>query len=246
MIFSPPLDAYLDEQIRNLIQPFHLLKHPFYQAWMAADLSIENLRNYAIQYYPHVKAFPRFVSAIHSQCEDSEARIFLLENLIDEEGHQDKDHLNHPQLWKQFAEGVGVASAELETALKSDGSHELVARFWSLCRSSYSEGLAALYAYEYQVPEISTAKIQGLRENYQIDHPKTLAFFEVHQKADVYHSDACARLLNGLSKEEKHQALQSAKVAATALWEFLTDLTPCEIYQKYLPSLDSAAETLCQ
>ena len=36
-----------------------LLKHPFYQAWTAGTLSIERLQNYAVQYYPHVAAFPR-------------------------------------------------------------------------------------------------------------------------------------------------------------------------------------------
>jgi pyrroloquinoline quinone (PQQ) biosynthesis protein C len=44
------------------------------------------LQNYAVQYKPFVEAFPRFVSALHSHCEDETARLEILENLMDEEG----------------------------------------------------------------------------------------------------------------------------------------------------------------
>ncbi len=63
----------------------HLLKHEFYTAWSAGTIPMETLRLYAQQYYHHVKAFPRYLSATHSQCEQISARQFLLENLNDEE-----------------------------------------------------------------------------------------------------------------------------------------------------------------
>src|SRR6266852_9764817 len=72
-----------------------LLKHPFYQQWTAGTLSAQRLGNYAIQYYRHVEAFPRYLSALHSRCEDLETRQVLLENLIDEERGAE----NHPELW---------------------------------------------------------------------------------------------------------------------------------------------------
>ena len=51
-----------------------LLKHPFYQEWTAGALSLERLRNYAAQYYRHVAAFPRYLSALHSRCDDLQTR----------------------------------------------------------------------------------------------------------------------------------------------------------------------------
>src|SRR6266852_5737334 len=72
-----------------------LLKHPFYQQWTAGMLSAQRLGNYAIQYYRHVEAFPRHLSALHSRCDDLETRQVLLENLIDEERGAE----NHPELW---------------------------------------------------------------------------------------------------------------------------------------------------
>ena len=71
--------------LNALIAEKNLLKHPFYEAWTAGELPIERLRDYAIRYYPHVAAFPRYLSAIHSRCDDIATRQAVLENLIEEE-----------------------------------------------------------------------------------------------------------------------------------------------------------------
>ncbi len=65
----------------SMISERSLLKHPFYQAWTAGTLSRERLQNYAVEYYPHVAAFPRYLSAIHSRCADIATRQALLEEL---------------------------------------------------------------------------------------------------------------------------------------------------------------------
>ena len=75
------------------------LNTPFYKAWNEGKLTREIIKDYAEQYYQHVKAFPRYISATHSLCEDLDKRKILLENLQDEE----KDGADHPKLWKNFA-----------------------------------------------------------------------------------------------------------------------------------------------
>ena len=88
-MFSSILGKKLDK--------YHLLNHPFYQVyWNEGKLNREIIKDYAEQYYQHVKAFPRYISATHSICENIEKRRILLENLQDEE-NKDGDH---PKLWK--------------------------------------------------------------------------------------------------------------------------------------------------
>ena len=83
-MFSKELGQKLDQ--------YHLLKHPFYQIyWNEGKLTREIIKDYAEQYYQHVKAFPRYISATHSICNDIEKRRILLENLQDEE-NKDGDH----------------------------------------------------------------------------------------------------------------------------------------------------------
>ena len=42
------------------------------------SLNREIIKDYAEQYYQHVKAFPRYISATHSLCEDISKRKILL------------------------------------------------------------------------------------------------------------------------------------------------------------------------
>src|SRR6185437_8543572 len=156
MKFANSLVAHLSDK--------HLLKHEFYQAWSAGTVPIETLRLYAEQYYQHVRAFPRYLSATHSNCEDITARQFLLENLNDEE----KGSENHPELWKRFAEGIGASRESLETSQPMPETKALVDTFLDASRKSYAEGLGALFAYEHQIPEIATFKIDALKKHYSV------------------------------------------------------------------------------
>ena len=99
------------EAIEARIADRHVLNHPFYQAWNRGELSREALQDYAAQYYQHVAAFPTYLSAVHSNTDDVETRRTLLMNLIDEEAGTP----NHPQLWLQFAEGMGVEARRVDT-----------------------------------------------------------------------------------------------------------------------------------
>ena len=73
------------EKLNQQLDEFHLLKHPSYVASNNGELNQEILKDYAEQYYQHIKAFPRYISATHSICEDIENRKILLDNLSDEE-----------------------------------------------------------------------------------------------------------------------------------------------------------------
>ena len=107
-MFSKKLKEKLDE--------YHLLNHPFYKSWNEGKLTREIIKDYAEQYYQHVKAFPRYISATHSLCEDLEKRKILLENLQDEE----KDGADHPKLWKNFAVAIGADSKKIEDVKKKN------------------------------------------------------------------------------------------------------------------------------
>ena len=162
----------------------HLLKHPFYQAWNNGTLCIEDLQTYAKQYYHHVKAFPRYLSATHSHCPDIQQRQVLLENLIDEESGDE----NHPELWVRFAEGLGVSREELEATPAAPEIKNVIDTFFKQARDSFESGLGALFAYEHQIPEIAEFKSDALKKQFHFTDPRMLSFFDVHKKADVYHT----------------------------------------------------------
>ena len=213
-MFSSDLGKKLDK--------YHLLKHPFYQIyWNEGKLNREIIKDYAEQYYQHVKAFPRYISATHSICEDIEKRRILLENLQDEE-NKDGDH---PKLWKNFAKALGADDKKIENAKLDWFTKDMIDNFFAQARKSYAEGLASLYTYERQIPEIADTKIKGLKKYYGVNTKEGLEFFEAHKAADVIHRQECEKLLDGLSKEEQLKAEKAAVTTAKFLWNFLSGMT---------------------
>ena len=204
----------------SMISERSLLKHPFYQAWTAGTLSIERLQNYAVEYYPHVAAFPRYVSAIHSRCADIATRQALLENLIEEERGAE----NHPELWLRFAEAIGVPRERVLDSTTSASSTGLVDEFTRLAESAHvPSGLAALYAYESQIPPVATAKIDGLKRFYGVTDERGLSFFRVHEMADVWHARTGAELIarHCATDHDRELALDAGNRVLSALWSLL-------------------------
>jgi pyrroloquinoline-quinone synthase len=198
-----------------------MLSHPFYQAWTEGRLPLDTLRAYARQYFHHVEAFPRAVSAVHSACPDHDGRRMLAENLAEEEGIE-AGKQDHATLWMMFACGLGEdEGAVLGQALNSE-TQALIDTFRTLSRKSYAAGLGALYAYESQFPSVASAKIEGLINRYGIGDEETLRFFRVHETADVEHGAVCRALLDQLPEAEQAEAVAAGEELAGALWNFLS------------------------
>ena len=206
--FLSALDALIAEK--------HLLKHPFYQLWSQGRLTTENLREYAVSYYPHVAAFPTYVSGVHAGCEDAALRQELLENLIEEERGAE----NHPALWRRFAASLGAAESDLSSAPRTPEVAEAIAEFRRSTKAgSTAEGLAALYAYESQIPEVSQTKREGLEAFYGITDEDATRFFSVHEKADVWHRQVEREALGRVADtpEARAKALEAARRCCDAL-----------------------------
>lgn len=208
--------ALLDREINER----HMLNHPFYQRWSAGELTRSELEEYSRQYYPYTKAFPTFLSAMHAHTDDVVIRQHLLENLIEEERGPE----NHPELWLRFCEAFGLDRDDVTATTANDATADLIACMRQLARSeNLHEGLAALYAYESQIPAVAKAKIDGLAAWYGIAAARDIAFFSVHMTADVLHSQTSRELLETLcdTPEKCEEARQAAAQTVVALYRFL-------------------------
>ena len=79
------------------------------------------------QHYQHVKAFPRYISATHSICEDIEKRRILLEKNLQDEENKDGDH---PKLWKNFANS-GADEKEIEDVKLDWFTKDMIENFFA-------------------------------------------------------------------------------------------------------------------
>ena len=218
-------ENFLNE-LDSRIKKYDLLCHPFYKAWTAGELTREDLREYACDYYHHVEAFPSYLAQLGIRLEEGELRRAVLANMSDEKGGEDAfgvPEQPHAELWLDFAEGMGAS--------RSMRGHQPIAEVKGLMEyfsrvareGSSEEALAAFYAYESQVPRIAQEKARGLRDMYGAEE-KTYSYFTLHTTADVYHSRVWRQQLAKLIEKNPARteaALAAAEGAAKALWTAL-------------------------
>ena len=208
------------EALDARIAKYDLLCHPFYKAWSAGELTREDLRKYAQNYFHHVNEFPEYLQVFASRLQPGELRRAVLANRDDEVGlHGSRPH---SELWLDFVEGMGGERAGSEEPIAEIES--LTQQFHSAARQGAAEeALATFYAYESQVPRVAAEKARGLQAMYGADE-KTREYFRLHTTADVYHSRVWKRQLTNAvegNPAAAERALNAAENAAKALWTAL-------------------------
>src|SRR5271157_1770430 len=142
-------------QLEARIGKYDLLCHPFYKAWAAGELTRDDLRAYAQDYYHHVEAFPSYLAAFGLRLEEGDLRQAVLINMCDEKGVEERHGMGsvpHSELWLDFAEGMG-STRNLEWHNPVPEVRKLIKHFHHVASEGVPEEvLAAFYAYESQVP----------------------------------------------------------------------------------------------
>ena len=212
-------------RLDDCIHKHDLLCHSFYKAWSAGELTRNDLREYAEDYYHHVEAFPTYLAELGIRLEEGDLRRAVLANMTDEKGGENsfgEPEASHAELWLDFVEGMGGRRQPHRQPIAE--IRDLISYFHRVAGDGTpEEALAAFYAYESQVPRIAAEKDRGLRDLYGADE-KTRTYFTLHTTADVYHSQVWRKQLEKRIQahpETAEKALAAAEGAAKALWTAL-------------------------
>ncbi len=224
-------------RIDTRIAEKHLLTHPFYEAWTAGTLPARPSSTTWASTTRSNRTLPRFLTALHSRCEDAAVRASLLSNAWDEEHGAN----NHPELWLRFGEALGLERSQITGAKLNDATRALVDTYRQAAEKAPAlAGIAAIYAYESQLPAVAAAKIEGLKKHFGVDSRDGLAFFEIHRTLDVHHAAEERRILEAAAAGPSGEAaVACADAALTAWWNFLSAVTPSPCAQ---PAAGSANE----
>lgn len=208
---------YLVKRIDQEIEKRSLLKHPFYQMWSEGRLDLEALQGYAKEYFHLVKAVPSMVEKIaaHSSTES------VMTNLQEER--------EHIEPWIKFAGALGVSRKELEQYEVAQKTRDSVNKLLSLA-SVFDEGVAAMYAYEAEIPKISQIKLEGLAKYYDITSNDATEYQRIHATVDVKHAAVWRSILEQL-QSTRHEDAFNASVSSLIAQNMLLDAV-CEKYVK--------------
>jgi pyrroloquinoline-quinone synthase len=203
---SPPKAMFAEMtslvlQIDEEIEKRSLLKHPFYVMWSKGELTRDYLRGYSLEYFQLVKAVPEMVKNIAEKSGSG------LKGKIKENQREESEHIH---LWTKFAKTLGISNSDLKEYLGAQGTTLAVDEMKLLTRSSLGAGVAALYAYERDLPKISTTKIRGLKEFYGMDDADSLEYFREHEVADVRHAAVWRNILEDMNSTDNQNLLGAA------------------------------------
>lgn len=208
--------------LETVLQKHNVLSHPFFQMLHCGGLAPDTLRIFCKQFYHIVKNFPRMVSAVHFNTEEIRIRQLLLRILQDEESG--KEH--SLELWIRFSESIGVTRNELEQTAMLQCTKSFIETMNDFCRNrSYIEGLASLYAFESQMPELLKTNAEGLIKFYNVTAKGAIKFFTVRQEKEASHCFLHRELIeNNVSKENFMKVTFAAEKTAFAFVRFVNGI----------------------
>ena len=192
----------LIERIDYEIEKQSLLKHVFYQMWSEGKLTINHLQGYSKEYFQLVKVVPKFVENIFNAIADPSLKRAVGQNL--------KEESEHIEPWIMFSTAMGVQRNDLTSYKGENETNMAVSTLSQLTERSLEEAVAAMYAYEKELPKISRSKIDGLKEFYGVQSNDATKYLEIHEEVDLRHSEVWKNILKTIPEEKQERALNAA------------------------------------
>lgn len=198
----------LIDQINVEIDKHSLLKHKFYQMWQEGRLTLDQLAGYSKEYYQLVKNVPNFVQNTLNK-NSNPKYMKIIENNVNEE----REHIAP---WEDFASSLQVDLGELTSYDGDPLTNDAILKLTDISNSSFEEGVAALYAFEKQLPKISQTKRAGLVDFYGLTGEDSHNYFKIHEEVDVMHAKVWENILNECGPETHGKIMDAVKASMSA------------------------------
>lgn len=198
----------LIDQINVEIEKHSLLKHRFYQLWQEGKLTLDHLAGYSKEYYQLVKTVPSMVQNILDNNTEGQ-----YEKMIKGALQEEKDHIDP---WVRFASSLDVREYDLTNHPSDPLTKEAISDLLKISGASFEEGVAAMYAFEKELPKISETKSAGLRTFYDIHDYDSHRYFDIHKEVDIYHAKMWENILSNCSELSEDKILNAVRISLKA------------------------------
>jgi len=209
------------QRLEAAVTAKHSRMNPFTEKWVKGELTRAQFGSWASQHYQYVSQFARWCAAVYAECPDSDARDFLLENIIEEESG-----VKHVDLLIRFAEACGVSRKEVETAQQLPTPRALTAWCYETSQRPFHIAAAGLLVgLESQVPGIYQRSLPPLKTHYGFtDHE--VEFFAIHIEADEIHGERGYQIVEGhcTTPERQAEAAEQVRQATEMRWQYMSGL----------------------
>lgn len=164
----------------DLIASRSLLQHPFYVKWSKGELTMDDMNVYAKEYFHLAKRIPGIVERVKIRATEQSPEMLAM---IQENMEEEQEHV---ELWKRFANSLGISNEELEAYQPSETVQAAVNALEEVAEGTFEDGIAAMYALEKELPEIAATKKEGLSKFYGLNSEDAHIYFDEHLKEEKH------------------------------------------------------------
>ncbi|MGD1836410.1 MAG: TenA family transcriptional regulator [Nitrososphaeraceae archaeon] len=216
-------------KINNKINEMSLLKHPFYVMWTEGKLTIDHLQGYSKEYFQLVKSVPNFVDNIYANSLlESRTNDNMVQYIKSIKTSRDEES-EHVKPWIDFSLGLGLKEDEILNYFGDSKVIDAVNKLKELSSDSLIHGISMMYAFEKQLPEISTTKMEGLNKFYGIKDENVINYFRIHEKVDIKHAKLWEDIILNNS-ESYYDKMYEASIRSLKAQNQILDA----VYDKYI------------
>ncbi len=198
-----------------------VMHHRFLVEFEHRQLTMEQLRRFAIQWYKTARAHKQAFPALIYNTKDDDIRFDLIDILNEEYGNGDRERI-HARLLRRLLLALGILDCDVEnseTLNAVKNFSEEVERIWKEEDPVYAFGLH--FALEFLASSLHTHFARGL-DKYTFLTLHDRSYFDYHKTAEKEHADFSERgFLVYAADQEAHNRLSNGVDKAIRLMDSL-------------------------
>ena len=200
----------------------HSKNHPFFDKWARGELSKEQTALYCIQHYHFVAEYLNWMAYEASQVPHRDVKIYLFENLGDEENPKDR----HLDMLRDYVVASGLKRDSVERSAVLPGTEGLQNWGWRMVyQKPWQAALAGMFiGLESQFLDICKKLVPALHKHYGYKPgAREIRFFEEHIGADEIHASKGFAIVEKYctTPELQELALRTVEEATVRRWRYM-------------------------
>lgn len=189
----------------SLFAAYEPLSHSLLKRSQEKRLSSQEILTIMGQLGHVVTFFPRFLGALIANLPTVDARMPIVENLLEEHGNLDFKKA-HVHTFELFLKSFGQEAAQMTRRPPIPGTHAYIRCLYDQCLNApWRQGLACMGVIEEVFASLSQAIARAVVESGSVD-AANLKHFDLHTEVDLEHAEGMYRILEPFWKDDTGRA----------------------------------------
>jgi len=215
----------IDQHAEGILKRINMLGNPYFNQLKSGEMSIETFRETQTQFFYAVKFFSRPMSALIARIPEGQARLTILQNIIEEHGDLSEAKF-HAHTFQVFLQSIGQKELDFNKITIWPQVRAFNSVLATSCLLDEIEiGIACLGIIERAFAEISALIGQAVINNEWVAEAE-LTHYNLHAALDIKHAADFFDIIEPYWQDEtkQHFIKQGLELGAYIFYRLYRDL----------------------